>query len=151
VISALEVLRKVESAFASVSKPEHFTNHTHCEECAEHDSTLRNHDRSSLQLDHIDNPGWDPICFCSPEGKAYYLPSLIKFALEPGSSYWQQLLFHLEGDGPNNDLVAFCSNDQRKAVASFLEYLLETHAVEIEQCQSTDELLRTHEYWSATA
>ena len=146
-----EILQIVESAFAGVAKPEHFTNHLHCEECAEHDSTLRENDRSSLSLEHVGNPGWDPICFCSPQGKAYYLPSLIRLALEPDSSYWQQLLFHLEGNGPGNDLILFCSKVQREAVTAFLEHLLSGRAAEIEQCNSTDELLRTHEYWAAAA
>ena len=149
--SDLEILRRVEVAFAQIARPEHFTNYTHCDECSEHDETLREHDRSTLLPEHVNNPGWDPICFCSPQGKAYLLPTLVRFALEPESSYWQQLLFHLEGNGPNNALVSFCSKDQRVAIASFLEHLLNTRTAEIEQYSSADELLRTHGYWSADA
>ena len=149
--TSAEVLQKVESAFASVAKPEHFTNHLHCEECEEHDSTLRGNDRSTLSLEHVGNPGWDPICHCSPLGKAYYLPSLVRLALQPHSSYWQQLLFHLEGNGSGNELILFCSEIQREAVASFLEHLLASRTKEIEQCNCVDELLRTHGYWAAAA
>jgi hypothetical protein len=150
-----EIIETVAIAFSEVAKPQHFTNHLHCEECEEHDKTLLEHDRSSLQVDAVNNPGWDPICFCSPEGKAYYMPTLIRFALanaDAGAlSYWQQLLFHLEGDGPNNALIAYCSKPQRRAIAMFLEHLVESRAAAIEEFGSTDEVLRTHSYWAASA
>jgi hypothetical protein len=78
-----EVLAAINAAFGDVPKPDHFTNYTHCEECAEHDETLRTHDRDTPLVSHVDNPGWDPLCFTSPHGKAYYMPALAKFALDP--------------------------------------------------------------------
>lgn len=112
-----EVIEAVELAFSDLERPEHFTNHLHCEECAEHDQTLLQSDRDSLQVDAVTNPGWDPISFCSPHGKAYYLPSLVRFALNAvegsGMPYWQHLQIHLEGDGPNSSLIEYCSTPRR--------------------------------------
>ena len=59
------VLTKIIDAFASVAKPEHFTDYNHCEECAEHDELLRSRNRFSLQFADVGNPGWDPLCFTS--------------------------------------------------------------------------------------
>jgi hypothetical protein len=149
------ITEAVAVAFSEAQKPEHFTNHLHCEECAEHDQTLLSHDRDSLPIDVVNNPGWDPVCFCSPEGKAYYMPTLVRFALENGDAnslpYWLQLLFHLEGDGPNNALIAYCSKPQRRAIAMFLEHLVESRAAAIEMYGSTDEVLKTHSYWASAA
>jgi hypothetical protein len=150
-----DILKAVEAAFSEVERPEHFTNHLHCEECAEHDQTLLQADRNSLQVDAVTNPGWDPISFCSPQGKAYYLPSLIRFALADaegsGMPYWQQLLVHLEGDGPKNALIEYCSQSQRNAIANFLQHLVESRTSAIESWGSTEEVLKTHGYWASAA
>jgi hypothetical protein len=150
-----EIIDAVERAFSDCAKPEHFTNHLHCEECEEHDQTLLLHDRESLRVGHVNNPGWDPLCYCSPAGKAYYMPALVRFALanvtEDSFPYWQQLLFHLEGDGPDNAFVEHCSKAQRHAVAAFLEHLIESRAAVIEQFGTTDEILKTHGYWAHAA
>jgi len=147
-----DIIEAVESAFADVSRPAHFTNYLHCDECAEHDQTLLQHDRDSLRVGCVNNPGWDPICFCSPQGKAYYIPALVRFALEDSNGsthpYWQQLLFHLEADGPKNVLIEFCSAHQRQAIAMFLEHLIVSRASAVEKFGSTEEALRTYGYWA---
>ena len=48
-------------------KPEHFTNYRHCCECAEHDATLLAYDVNAIGVEQLGNPGWDPLCFVSPE------------------------------------------------------------------------------------
>ena len=149
-----EVIAEVFAAFDKVERPEHFTNHLHCEECAEHDALLTAHDRETLELDHVATIEGDPINFCSPQGKAYYLPNLVRFALEDtdlSSPYWIQLTRHLEGDGPENSLILYCSHEQRTAVALFLEHLLETRASFIDFFDITDQMLRTHGYWLPAA
>ena len=65
----------------NVPKPEHFTNYRHCCECAEHDETLLAQDVNSIGIEQLGNPGWDPLCFISPEGFLYYLPALIRITL----------------------------------------------------------------------
>jgi hypothetical protein len=49
-------------------KPEHFTTYRHCCECAEHDATLLAYDVNAIGVEQLGNPGWDPLCFVSPEG-----------------------------------------------------------------------------------
>lgn len=63
-----DILTGIDAAFCGIGRPEHFTNFTHCEECAEHDELLRMRDRETLCLEDVGNPGWDPICFCSSSG-----------------------------------------------------------------------------------
>jgi hypothetical protein len=148
--SDLDIVKLVEVAFASVAKPTHFGNHRHCEECAEYDAILTSEDRSTLKLEQVDNPAADPLCFSSPHGKAYYMPSLVRFALQE-ANYWPRLVFHLESNGPNNDLICYCNSGQRAAVAAFLEHLVETRTQEVDQSGHLEEVLRTHGYWSSAA
>ena len=132
-------------------KPEHFTNYTHCEECAEHDETLINSSIENIGLEELGNPGWDPMCFCSVEGKKYYMPALIRLCIETldgDEPYLDQLLVHLESNGEKNALVIGCTETQRKFIASFVSFLVEKHAKEIEYNCCTDNALRVHEIWT---
>ncbi len=148
-----DILSQIDAAFAGVAKPLHFTNFEHCEECAEHDATLRNHDRNTLPLESLDNGGWDPLCFCSPEGKAYYFPLLARYSLAPprygDDWYGEQLLFHLFDDGPENSFLLYCSSEQRRAVAALVLHWIETQAHRAIVDSTHDELLRTYDLWSA--
>jgi hypothetical protein len=131
-------------------KPEHCTNYTHCCECAEHDQTLLEADIDSIGLDELGNPGWDPMCFASPEAKKYYLPAMIRLSLDTMQDefYLEQCLFHLEGDGPDNALYSSCSKQQREFVAAFIGYVIEQYAQQIDAALCTDRALRSYEVWS---
>ncbi len=131
-------------------RPDHFTNYMHCEECAEHDNTLSQSDIDAIGLDELGNPGWDPICFCTNEGKKYYMPAFIRLSLETiyGESYLGQFLFHLEGNGEDNELYASCSRQQREFIASFVEHMINSYPKELESGCHADEALRVHQIWS---
>lgn len=131
-------------------KPTHFTNFTHCDECAEHDRTLLESDVERIGLTELGNPGWDPICFCSEDGKKYYLPALIRLSVDTIASdfYFDQFLFHLELDGENNVLFSSCSAKQRQFIARFVAFMIENYAAEIDDCCCTDQALRVYEIWS---
>ena len=134
-------------------KPEHFTDYRHCCECAEHDQTLLTFNIDTIGLEQLGNPGWDPLCFSSPEGMIYYMPALIRLTVDtitkPQESYLDQMLFHLIKDGPRNSLVSACNEEQRKFIAQFLEYLIAEHAEQIaSQVLTSDDVLRAHEIWS---
>jgi len=131
-------------------RPEHFTNHEHCEECAEHDQTLLSSDFDTIGLDVLGNPGWEPICFTSAEGKKYFLPAFVRLSLETVDDefYFDQFLFHLEGNGADNDFYLSCSTEQREFVASFISYMIENYSEQIESNFSTDEALKSYEIWS---
>jgi hypothetical protein len=133
-------------------KPAHFTNYLHCEECEEHDQTLLNHDIDTISLDELGSPAWDPICFCSDEGKQYYLPALVRLCLESMDDdfYFAQLLFHLEADGPKNSFYLSCNNEQRRFIFQFIEFIITEHSDELEQSFSVDEAFRAREIWNGT-
>lgn len=137
----------------NVPKPEHFTDYRHCCECAEHDQTLVTFDVDSIGIDQLGNPGWDPICFVSVPGMLYYLPALIRLTIDtiatPSEVYLDQLIFHLNRDGPDNDLVTACNDQQRQFIADFLEYLLENHSRVIDEMTfAADDILKAHAIWS---
>src|SRR5439155_8216703 len=124
-------------------KPAHFTNDRHCCECAEHDATLLAYDVDSIGVQQLGNPGWDPLCFVSPEGFLYYLPALIRLTLDtmekPQERYLDQFLFHLIRDGTDNDVVRACSPEQRAFVAEFLAYLIDQYSTELDGCTYADD------------
>ncbi len=134
----------------NVKKPEHFTNFNHCEECADHDKILINSDFDTINLHQLGNPGWDPICFCSTEGKKYYMPAFIRLSLETinNDCYLAQFLFHLENDGSENKLVLSCNNEQRQFIVEFLEYIIEQYAESVDINMCSDDILRVREVWS---
>ena len=136
----------------TIPKPAHFTNYRHCCECAEHDATLLAHDVDSISLQQLGNPGWDPLCFASPESFLYYVPALIRITLDtmakPQERYLDQLLFHLIRDGKDHDLVRACNREQRVFVAEFLVYLIDQYGAEIDECTYSDDILKAHEIWS---
>ncbi len=135
--------------------PDHFTDYRHCCECAEHDLTLLASDADSIGLEQLGNPGWDPLCFSSPEGLIYYMPALVRLTVDtianPSESYLDQMLFHLIKDGPGNSLVSACMEEQRRFIAEFLSYLITSHAEQIAaEVFASDDILRAHEIWSQT-
>lgn len=149
------VLALVDTAFDGVDKPEHFTNHTHCDECQEHDDTLRARTRETLRRSDLGNSGWDPITFSSAQGIGYYFPSLARFALLPDvwpddSWYADQLLSHLASQGRNNDFLAWCSPLQRSAVHALLTHMAATRGQAVAQHRCLDELQAALATWEHT-
>ena len=131
-------------------KPEHFTNFGHCEECAEHDETLINSSIDTIGLEELGNPGWDPICFSSEEGKKYYMPSLIRLSLDTIDSefYFGNFLLHLESDGHDNKLYLSCSAKQRLFICRFIEYMILEYTSQIEANGYENEVLKVQAIWS---
>lgn len=147
-----EIIVTVRHAFASRPRPNHFTNHRHCDECADHDAVLCSRDLDTLLHTDVGNPGWDPICFTTPEGFAYYLPALVRLTLsdptEPDDWYGIQLLFHLNDVGPNNPRIAVCTIEERGVIVQFLNHLVETRSQLVDRYRLTDDLFMALEYWS---
>jgi hypothetical protein len=148
------VIREVNAAFAKCPRPDHFTDHTHCDECAEHDELLRSRDNDTLQLADVGNPGWDPLCYVDAAGFGYLFPGLTRLALtDPGPEhdwYGPQLLSHLtyapQGEG-NRHLRAFDA-EQRRAVVNLLRHLAETRSMLTDKYGCSDDLLYAIELWS---
>ena len=146
-----EVLVAIDAAFGAVARPAHFTNFTHCCECADHDAVLRSRTRETLGLEDVGNPGWDPLCFTSPQGLAYYFPTLARLALAPPADpygwYADHLLFHLYAGFRDNSFYQYCSQVQRTAVAGFLAHVIETRAALVDTHGVADDFLHCHNLW----
>ena len=142
----------IESAHRlfAVPKPEHFTNYTHCCECAEHDETLIGKDVHSIGMDELGNPGWDPLSFCSGEGMLYYTPALIRLSFETlnGDFYFADLLFHLEYLGEENRYLKACNRRQREFIAGFVNHMILNHPDKLDQTGDPDAALRVAELWT---
>jgi len=137
----------------NVPKPVHFTNYRHCCECAEHDATLLAQDVNSIGIKQLGNPGWDPLCFASPEGFLYYMPALVRLTLDtihkPQERYLDQMLFHLMRDGRDNGVVRACSAEQRAFIAGFLEHVMDQYGTAMDECPFlADDILNAYEIWS---
>lgn len=140
----------VDEAFSECPRPEHFTNYEHCDECAEHDELLRARNRDSLTREDVGHPSWDPITYCTSVGIAYYMPSLVRLALDIGADsqleYAHQLMFQFLCGGADNEHYAAFAPAQRHAIAALVAHLIEHHPAEVDHY--ADELFRIHEHWS---
>ena len=148
-----QILEAVQQAFMGCVRPAHFTNYNHCDECEEHDEVLRSRDVRTLTMKDVGNIGWDPLCFISPAGFAYYFPALARLALaEPTEQGWygSQLLFHLSCEGRGERMSA-CTPEQRRAVVLYLRHLVETRFEIAERYLCDEDLLLTVALWSGDA
>lgn len=121
------VVAQSDSAFANVTKPAHFTDFEHCDECRQHDDTLRAKTRFTVTRDDLGNLGWDPLLCSSPQGIGYYLPALARYAVLP--NLWPRrdefplLLLGLLDSQTGEAFRYWCDDSQRRAVASLINYL----------------------------
>jgi hypothetical protein len=140
----------VNRAFADSPRPEHFTDYRHCSECAEHDDLLRSRNLETLAIEDINNGGWQPLCFLSPEGWRYYFSAFVRLTFANlQDSFLEQFLFFLPR-AADEDFSLF-NLDQRAAVRAFLYHVREQHMdlVEDERCES--ELQEAITAWEAAA
>jgi len=148
-----EVLGLLRAAFASVERPEHFTDHPYCSECAEHDETLQQHTLESLSYTEVGSAAWNPIVMCQPYAFAYWMPALARICLAPEDEYWGWygdilLRSDLRRDGPRNERWAYCTPEQRAAVAGFIEHVIDTRSELIKKYDMEHELLDVLGIWS---
>jgi hypothetical protein len=125
--TAKQLLATAQHLFGNATRPQHFTNHTHCCECAEHDETLNAHTPQTIGHDELGNMAWDPICFATEEAFLYYFPALVRLTLQGHGEtyYFDQFLFHVILDGPRNKRWISFDLEQRLFVVKVLEYMLE--------------------------
>ena len=114
------------------------------------DSYLKSLDVESADLAALDGSMGNPFNLCSVVGIQYFLPAMIRVTFETMRTdfYLEVLLWHLESDGPDNQLVTACSGEQRVLVVEFLTMLLENYTDEIQFHRATDPLLKSHAIWS---
>ncbi|MCW8886526.1 MAG: hypothetical protein OQK12_14960 [Motiliproteus sp.] len=145
-----EILSQAERLIGDVERPEHFTNHTHCCECQEHDETLLNYTPQTITRAALGGMGWDPITFATDIGFRYYLPGLVRIVLtETGDdSYYEQFLWHMLGDGEHYKRREICSVEERLLVARVLDHLLNNFSQEMDEECLSDDLLAAIEKWA---
>lgn len=159
-----EILEVVDAAFATYERPEHYTDYKHCEECCEHDQTLRSGSRDELTREQFGVIGWDPVAFCHAAGKAYLFPRLARLVLtKPDAKYgWygDQLISHLcptsvyysatpRDEFARNEFYIYCSHEMRAAIAQLLQHLIETRAELIDEINESGRFLHCYELWRA--
>jgi hypothetical protein len=147
-----EIIAEVTRVFASLPRPEHFTDHTHCDECCEHDELLQQRTLETLAIEDVGSQAWNPITMCTPRAFAYWLPALARLALDPEPVQWDWygylILFELRWDGPRNERWAICSPAQRQAVTRLLEHLDATRSDLIARYDCSALLMEAWATWS---
>jgi hypothetical protein len=116
-----QALQDVEEAFAGVPRPARLNRGTcSCGECLENTAYFEAAAGRGLDIDRLGNEACDPVVVLSDEAFAYFLPSLLRVAMER-PAYVDQLLFHLVMPDRANMLNA----KQRTAVLRMLESFAE--------------------------
>ncbi len=144
------IIAEAEAIFGKLERPPHFTNHTHCCECRDHDDELQPYTPADIPRSALGHMGWDPITFCTDEGFRYFLPGLIRVVLtESGEdNYYEQFVWHMTPVAGGHDRFTICTAEERAVVAMALAWLLDNRADEIERECASDALLAALERWS---
>ena len=139
----------VRNAFADIPRPTHFTNHRHCDECADHDRTLQAYDPDSIGLAQLGSPAWDPICFVTPDAFLYYFPALVRLTVadEGSDRYLEQFLFHVTYDGEKSRFFTHFNQSQRAATLATLQYIQTHKAQRINEWKLADQLQASILLW----
>ena len=145
-----KLISKATEVFGKVLRPEHFTDHTHCCECAEHDEVLRKFTPDTITREALGHAGWDPITSATDTGFRYYLPALIRMALTTtGDDYYiDQFLSQVIRDGPRNSRWLACNADERAVVLKALHTVLEERTEEVDNWLDADRLMQAIGIWS---
>lgn len=111
----------LRAAFAEAVRPDLFIRGTClCEECDQHNETMKANTPESMSLEQFGNPGWDPMCMANDQAFSYFLPGMVRLAFED-VYYADQLLFHLNCPGR----VESVSVNQAQALKDALWVLVE--------------------------
>lgn len=148
-----ELVDELYEAFSDCRRPEHFTDHEHCDECFEHDETMRKATLRSLSAVEMGTAGWSPLSFLTEEGFAYYMPRFMEMAVRleknrHGESFASHFLFHL---APSLDYDRFKNFDQRKCtiILSSLQHLLNEHRKKVVEEFIQEDLENAITYWKS--
>ena len=121
-----DILAMIRAAFASCTRPAHFTDYRHCKECLEHDELLRSRNLDTLTIADVGNIGWTPIPITTPAAFSYLFPALARLSLDEPDDvygwYFPELLFHLTYRDAENERLRHLAAQQRHAVVAFLRY-----------------------------
>lgn len=131
-------------------RPKYFTDYTHCPECLENHEILNRFLPETISMNELGNIGSDPICFATTEAALYYMPAMVRLALETLESdqYIHQFLFHLSCRNKENRLHLAANQEQREFIQNFLAWLFVEKLEYLEKHYLLDEALSASEIWS---
>ena len=61
------ILELLKQAFGKLDRPAHFTDVSHCDECAEQDTRLRLCNPRAVGFEDVARAAFDPFCVASPQ------------------------------------------------------------------------------------
>jgi hypothetical protein len=115
----------IDAAFADCRRPDKFTDHTYCEECADAHDYFREFTPETI-ADVTDPPETLPLSFLTDDAFRYLLPGIIRWLPRTGQQYCVgDVLFHVE-----NRLHTF-NPDQRAALRDLLYVVYDRLEAEI--------------------
>jgi hypothetical protein len=116
----------IDRAFADTSRPDKFTDHPYCEECADADAYFRNFTPVTL-ADVTDPPETLPISFLKDDAFNYLLPGILRWLPRTGNQFCVgDVLFHVE------NRLHTLNVDQRAALRDLLYIVYDRLKSEIE-------------------
>ena len=145
-----ELSRVGYKVFSDYKRPKHLTDHTHCEECADHDLALQNIDLMEFGPDQAGHIAWSPLPFMTASALGYFMPRLIEMALEnspnrDGDPFITDFIRLVSKDDPR---FALYTNEQKSTIYYTLQYI-STHFMNIiEQEEYSVELLSAISAWT---
>jgi hypothetical protein len=120
-----EAIAGIDNAFAGATRPEHFTNYTHCCECSEEDIRWSEATRDSIEAERY--PETLGISFLTRDGFHYFMPAFARRMTRGGPEYCVgDIVFHIE-----NRLDQF-SAEQLSAIRDLLYVAYEELSAEID-------------------
>jgi hypothetical protein len=118
-------VQRIDALFADATRPDHFTNYTHCCECSDSDDFFQGHTPETLAA-LMNPPETLPYAFLTEQAFHYYMPAFIRMLARTGEDYCVgEILFFLE-----NRLDTF-TNEQRSAIRDALYLVYERSQAQI--------------------
>lgn len=112
-----QIIQQIADHFAKYPRPDNFINRHHCDECEEHYQELLDVRVDQISYTHVENQGWDPTCFLSPDAFRYYFPGLVRIANQHRQDWLPVLVSRL-----GLHYVGTFSPEDRALVKGLLEY-----------------------------
>ncbi|MEN9373043.1 MAG: hypothetical protein RIR79_595 [Pseudomonadota bacterium] len=132
-----------------MERPDHFTHYNHCHDCYDNDVMFRRQTIESIGMKELGNYlGFEPLHYCTAEGKRYFTPALIRLTLETVDTefYFYQFAYHLQ----NEEYYLACTPEQRSFMASFILYMIEQYTIKLDDEGCDEFVLNAYELWKGS-
>ena len=111
------ILADINRAFGNFPRPQAMVrNPNHCDECADHESVMQAVTPQNVSLIEVGSPAWDPVCYLTDEAFGYFMPGLVRLALDE-NEYLDQLFFHVE------NRYSALNASQCRAILQVMDYI----------------------------